>query len=95
MQIRVVQGAEIPRQGGVLLELLWSCPNRIRRVNPCAEGGAHLGLVELIIIILVILWLLGYFGRGRISAPGMSGNWIHILLVIVVILVILRLLNLI
>ena len=52
-----------------------------------------MGLVELIIVILVILWLLGYFGRGRISAPGLSGNWIHTLLVIVVILVILRLLS--
>jgi hypothetical protein len=60
-----------------------------------------LGLIELLIVILVILWLLGYFGRGRIyggpsvSTGGFSGNWIHILLVLVVILVILRLLNLI
>jgi hypothetical protein len=60
-----------------------------------------LGLIELLIIILVILWLLGYFGRGRfyggpsVSTGGFSGNWIHILLVLVVILVILRLLNLI
>jgi hypothetical protein len=53
-----------------------------------------LGLIELIIVILVILWLLGYFGRGRISAPALSGNWIHTLLVLVVILVILRLLGL-
>jgi hypothetical protein len=52
-----------------------------------------LGLIELLIVILVILWLLGYFGRGRIRAPGMSGNWVHILLVVVVILVILRLLR--
>jgi hypothetical protein len=53
-----------------------------------------LGLVELLIVILVILWLLGYFGRGRINAPVLSGNWVHTLLVIVVILVILRLLRL-
>jgi hypothetical protein len=53
-----------------------------------------LGLIELLIVILVILWLLGYFGRGRISAPALSGNWIHTLLVLVVILVILRLLGL-
>ncbi len=52
-----------------------------------------MGLLELIIVILLILWLLGYFGRGRISAPGLSGNWVHTLLVIVVILVILRLLR--
>jgi hypothetical protein len=62
-----------------------------------------LGLIELIIVILVILWLLGYFGRGRFYATGpatttgswYSGNWIHILLVLVVILVILRLLGII
>ena len=54
----------------------------------------NIGPFELI-VILVILWLLGYFGRGRISAPALSGNWIHTLLVIVVILVVLRLLRLI
>ena len=52
-------------------------------------------LIWLIIVVLVILWLLGYFGRGRISSPALSGNWVHTLLVIVVILVILRLLRLI
>ena len=79
----------------MLFELLCGCPDGIRRANPVGEGGAHLGLIELIIIILVILWLLGYFGRGRISAPVLSGNAIHTLLVIVIILVILRLLRLI
>jgi hypothetical protein len=59
-----------------------------------------LGIVELLIVILVILWLLGYFGRGRfyggssVSTAGFSGNWVHILLVLVVILVILKLLGL-
>jgi hypothetical protein len=53
------------------------------------------GLIELLIVILLILWLLGYFGRGRISTPALSGNWVHTLLIIVVILVILRLLRLI
>ena len=52
-----------------------------------------MGILELLIVILVILWLLGYFGRGRINAPVLSGNAIHTLLVIVVILVILRLLH--
>ena len=52
-----------------------------------------MGLFELIIVILIILWLLGYFGRGRISAPALSGNAVHTLLVIVVILVVLRLLG--
>ena len=63
-----------------------------------------MGLIELIIVILVILWLLGYFGRGRFYARGPAvttgdstwwsgGSWIHLLLVLVVILVILRLLG--
>ena len=60
-----------------------------------------MGLIELIIIILVILWLLGYFGRGRFYASGpatttgtwYSGNLVHLLLVIVVVLVLLRLLG--
>jgi len=61
-----------------------------------------LGLIELIIVILVILWLLGYFGRARFYATGpsvsttrMGGNWIHILLVLDCILVISGLLGLI
>jgi uncharacterized membrane protein len=46
-----------------------------------------------IIVILFILWLLGFFG-GRISSSfPHTGNWIHILIVIVVILVILSLLH--
>jgi hypothetical protein len=44
-----------------------------------------------IIVVLVILWLLGFFG-GNIS-PNFpkTGNWIHTLLVIAVILVVLNL----
>ena len=64
-----------------------------------------MGIIELLIVILLIAWLLGYFGRGRLyggsrSGPAIStsgfdsGNWVHILIVIVVILVILRLLRL-
>jgi uncharacterized protein DUF5670 len=55
-----------------------------------------MGIVELIIVILILLWLFGYFGRSRLGTGSLaSGNLIHTLLVIVVILVILRLLNLI
>lgn len=62
-----------------------------------------MGLIELIIIVLVIVWLLGYFGRGRFYATGPSvgtgtawgGNWLHILLVLAAILIVLRLLGLI
>jgi len=61
-----------------------------------------MGLLELIIVILLIMWLFGYFGRGRVYArgpaistetPWFGGSWIHTLLVIVVILIILRLLR--
>ncbi|MHB8963129.1 MAG: lmo0937 family membrane protein [Saccharofermentanales bacterium] len=44
-----------------------------------------------IIIILFVLWLLGFFG-GRIS-PNFpkTGNWVHILIVIMIILIIIKL----
>ena len=57
-----------------------------------------MGLIELLILVLVILWALGYLGRGRLYGRGgdvSDSNLIHSLLVIVVILVILRLLRLI
>ena len=63
-------------------------------------------MLELLIVVVLLLWLFGYFGRGRFYGPrgGTSvvgagsgalagGSWIHILLVIVVILVVLRLLG--
>jgi uncharacterized membrane protein len=46
-----------------------------------------------IIVILVILWLLGAFGRNISSGFPRTGNWIHILIVIAVILIILHLLG--
>jgi Family of unknown function (DUF5670) len=64
-----------------------------------------MGLIELIIVVLVILWLFGYFGRGRwyATGPGVStgtsgvgwasGSWIHLLIVLAVILLLLRLLG--
>lgn len=48
-----------------------------------------------IIIILLVLWLLGFFGRNISPNFPRTGNWIHILIVIVVILVILNLLKII
>jgi uncharacterized membrane protein len=50
-------------------------------------------MLNLIIVILIVLWLLGYFGPNVFSGIPRSGNVIHTLLVIVVILVILRLLG--
>jgi hypothetical protein len=46
-----------------------------------------------IVVILVILWLLGFFGRNISSSFPRAGNWVHILIVIAVILIILKLLG--
>ncbi|MDO8563215.1 MAG: DUF5670 family protein [Candidatus Limnocylindria bacterium] len=57
-----------------------------------------MGIIELLVVVLVILWLLGYFGRGRIYARGVDGgadsNLVHTLLVIALILIVLRVLRL-
>jgi len=50
-------------------------------------------MLELLIVILLVLWLVGYFGPTRFPSIPSSGNLVHILLVIVVVLVILRLLQ--
>jgi len=50
-------------------------------------------MLTWIIVILLILWLLGYFGPNVFSGFPRSGNVVHILLVIVVILIILKLLG--
>lgn len=46
-----------------------------------------------IIIILLILWALGFFGGNISPRFPKTGGWIHTLLVIAVILIILDLLN--
>jgi hypothetical protein len=46
-----------------------------------------------IIVILVILWLLGFFGRNISQRIPQTGNWIHTLIVIAVILIILHFLG--
>jgi len=48
-----------------------------------------------IIIILVILWLLGFLGGNISPSFPRTGSWIHILIVIAVILIILKLLGMI
>lgn len=50
-------------------------------------------MLELLIVILVVLWLLGYFGPARIPSVPRTGNLVHVLLVIVLVLVIVRLLT--
>lgn len=46
-----------------------------------------------IVVILVILWLLGFLGRNISPSFPQTGSWIHTLLVIAVILIVLRLLG--
>ena len=48
-----------------------------------------------IVVILIVLWLLGFFGRSISSSIPQTGNVIHVLLVIAVILIILNLLKII
>ena len=50
-------------------------------------------MIWTIIVILFILWLLGFFGRRISPSFPQTGGWIHTLLVIVIILVILSLLH--
>lgn len=46
-----------------------------------------------IIVILLILWLLGFFGRSIHPRFPRTGSWIHSLVVIAIILLVLRLLG--
>ncbi len=48
-------------------------------------------MLETLIIVLIILWLLGFFGSRRGLRIPRSGNLIHVLLVIALILIIVRL----
>jgi hypothetical protein len=56
-------------------------------------------MLETMIVILVILWLLGFFGGRRLGWGGAGRgtygglNLVHILLIIAVILLIVRLLR--
>jgi len=43
-----------------------------------------------IIVILVILWLLGFLGGNISPSFPKTGNWIHTLIVIAVILIVLN-----
>jgi hypothetical protein len=46
-----------------------------------------------IIVILIILWLLGFFGRNLSPKLPRLGSWIHVLIVIALILVLLNVLR--
>ena len=46
-----------------------------------------------IIVVLIVLWLFGFFGRNISPRLPRTGSWIHTLIVIAIILVILNLLG--
>jgi hypothetical protein len=50
-------------------------------------------MLELIIVILLVLWLVGYFGPARFPVIPSTGSFVHLLLVIVFVLIVLRLLQ--
>ena len=50
-------------------------------------------MLTLIITILIVLWLLGFFGPNLFSGIPRTGNLVHTLLVIALILIVLRLLG--
>jgi hypothetical protein len=50
-------------------------------------------MIWTIVVILVILWLLGFFGGSISPSFPKTGGWIHTLIVIAVILVILHLMG--
>jgi hypothetical protein len=52
-----------------------------------------MSILWLIVIVLVILWLLGFFGRNISPRFPKTGNWIHVLIVIAIILILLSLLH--
>jgi hypothetical protein len=46
-----------------------------------------------IVVVLIVLWLLGFFGRNISSSFPQTGGWIHTLIVIAVILIVLHLIG--
>jgi hypothetical protein len=50
-------------------------------------------MLELIIVVLLVLWLVGYFGPTRFPSIPSTGSFVHLLLVIVLVLVIFRVLQ--
>lgn len=49
-------------------------------------------MLELIIVILLVLWLFGYFGQTRIKQFPKMGKNVHIILVIILILIVVKIL---
>jgi hypothetical protein len=50
-------------------------------------------MIWTIIVILIVLWALGFFGSNISPNFPKTGNWIHTLIVIALILIVLNLLG--
>ena len=50
-------------------------------------------MLELIIVVLIILWLLGYFGPRFFPGIPRTGNVIHVLLIIILIVIVIKFLS--
>jgi hypothetical protein len=50
-------------------------------------------MIWTIIVILIVLWLLGFFGYSVSPRLPRTGGWIHTLLIIALILIVLNLLG--
>jgi hypothetical protein len=50
-------------------------------------------MIDLLIVVLIVLWLLGYFGPARIPAIPKTGKAVHLLLIIILILIVVRLMS--
>jgi hypothetical protein len=56
-------------------------------------SGWEATVLETLIVVLLVLWLLGFFGRRRIPRLRTGGNLIHLLLVIILVLIVVRLVS--
>lgn len=65
---------------------LWTCHDRLFHTTIEALRASYLLMLETIIVILLILWLLGF-------SFHIGGGLIHILLVIALIVLVIRLLS--
>ena len=56
-------------------------------------SGREATVLETLIVVLLVLWLLGFFGRRRVPRLRAGGNLIHLLLVIILVLIVVRLVS--
>jgi hypothetical protein len=50
-------------------------------------------MLELIVVVLLILWLFGYFGPRFIPGIPRTGNLVHVLLIIILIIIVVTFLS--